>query len=167
MRRSIISAFRDLTPPRVAADTGIKFAAYLHSFFDRAAVIDALTEAEWVVLSKFGAYLRERARTSIRKGNRKGDPSTPGTPPRSHDVWLPNGGRAKHLLREMMFFGFDANRRTVVVGPAVINAPTGAPGLCEFGGSVTRPVTASRSISAMAPGSTSCASRARAMRTRS
>ena len=117
-RPSAFSAFRDSNVPHINPDAGIKFNVFLSSFFDRDAVIEELSELEWVVFSKFGAYLRQRAMTSIRKGNKKGDASAPGTPPRSHDVRAGKNGRAKHLLRAMLFFGYDLDAKTLVVGPA-------------------------------------------------
>ena len=138
-RTSISSAFDGLGAPTITPDAGLKFNAYLSTFFDRKSVIDALNKAELSVLSKFGAFLRQTAKTSIRKSNKRNDPSPAGSPPRSHDKRTPDGGRAKHLLREMMFFGYDSQTKSAVVGPATINKATGAPSYCEFGGKATRP----------------------------
>lgn len=41
------------------------------AFFDRPAVIRALTQTEWKVFSKFGAFVRQRARTSLRPARKK------------------------------------------------------------------------------------------------
>lgn len=51
-------------------------------FFDRARVMEAVDKATKKVLSRFGAYVRTRAKTSIRKG--RGRTSEPGRPPYSH-----------------------------------------------------------------------------------
>lgn len=134
----VMAPFQAGSLTRVGPDVGVKFSVALSGFFDRTAVQSKLTPAEAVVLSRFGAFVRQRAKTSIRKGNKKRTPSPPGMPPRSHDTTNIRG-RAKHLLRELMFFSYDANANSVVIGPAVINAPTGAPTLCEFGGRAIRP----------------------------
>ena len=73
-------------------------------FFDTKKVIDVVDRATRKVLSKFGAYVRTAAKSSIRK--RKAI-SAPGQPPSSH---------AGHLKR-LIYFGFDSDRRSVVIGP--------------------------------------------------
>jgi hypothetical protein len=96
-------------------------------FFDRAAVMNATTRAERQVLSRFGAFVRTRARTSIR--SRK-TTSRPGSPPSSH----------LGLLKQFIFFSYDPARRGVVIGPTRLNARTGgdAPPLLEYGGNAVR-----------------------------
>jgi hypothetical protein len=98
------------------------------SFFDRQQVIDATDAATHRVLSKFGAFVRRRAKSSIRKRKRA---SEPGKPPSSHTG----------LLRDMIFFSFDREANSVVIGPTLINSPTGAPEILEYGGEavVSRP----------------------------
>jgi hypothetical protein len=141
----ITGPFTGLTSIKpIGADAGVKFGVALSGFFDRNAVLSKLTPAEAVALSKFGAFVRQRAMTSIRKSGKKGKPSSPGSPPRSHDKITPGGGRAKHLLRTLMFFSYDASSNSVVIGPAVINRPTNAPALCEFGGKAIRPMRGRR-----------------------
>ncbi|MCZ2341691.1 MAG: hypothetical protein LC104_07830 [Bacteroidales bacterium] len=76
------------------------------------------------VLSKFGAYVRQRAKTSIRK--RKGI-SPPGSPPYSH----------VGLLKKFLFFAYDAERQSVVIGPTRIREASEAPKLLEHGGDTT------------------------------
>src|SRR5688500_3112527 len=90
-------------------------------FFDRPKVLKALDRANKRALSKAGAFVRQRAKTSMRK--RKGTAPS-GEPPYAH----------VGLLRKLMFFAYDAQRKSVVVGPARINTPTGVPGLLEHGG---------------------------------
>ncbi|MCL4743749.1 MAG: hypothetical protein KJZ54_16250, partial [Phycisphaerales bacterium] len=63
-------------------------------FFDRPKVRRAVDAARRKVLSKAGAFIRQTARTSIRK--RKGS-SKPGNPPHSH----------VGLLRRFILFGYD------------------------------------------------------------
>jgi hypothetical protein len=57
------------------------FRAAKQGFFDRALVQQKVAKAERRVLSRFGAFVRTRAKTSIRK--KKGT-SPPGSPPHSH-----------------------------------------------------------------------------------
>lgn len=96
-------------------------------FFDRKAVVDKVGQAGKRVLSRFGAFVRRRAQTSIRK--RKGI-STPGGPPHSH---------APHLLRKFLFFAYDQRRESVVIGPAKLNrvVSRNAPEALEYGGRST------------------------------
>lgn len=101
----------------------MKLNAFKAGFFDRKAVTNSVDKATRKVLSKFGAFVRTRARRSIRK--RKGV-SMPGGPPHSHT------GR----LRNFIFFAYDQFRRSVVIGPARLNAVasrTTLPAL-EYGG---------------------------------
>ena len=91
-------------------------------FFDRHAVTSAVDRATRRVLSRFGAFVRRTARSSIRK--RKGI-SRPGAPPSSHTG----------LLKRFIYFGYDAPRRTVVIGPVALAKSDGeAPSLLEHGG---------------------------------
>jgi len=50
-------------------------------FFDRQAVISKVDAATRRVLSRFGAFVRQRAKSSIRK---RRNPAPPGSPPSSH-----------------------------------------------------------------------------------
>jgi len=95
------------------------------SFFDRPAVMNAVDRAERGVLSKFGAFVRQRARSLIRRRKRISDP---GSPPSSHT----------DLLKKFIFFAFDASTRSVVIGPVRLNRGNGtAPRLLEEGGTST------------------------------
>ncbi len=78
-------------------------------FFDRKAVINATDAGNRRVLSKFGAFVRTRAKSSIRK--RKGV-SAPGRPPHSH----------VGLLKKLIYFAFDPARKSVVIGPTLANS---------------------------------------------
>jgi len=93
-------------------------------FFDRPKVRRAVDRAKRRALSRAGAFIRQRARTSIRK--RKGA-APPGKPPRSHEG----------SLRRRILFGFDRASDSVVVGPARLNRPGDAPNVLEFGGRTT------------------------------
>lgn len=89
-------------------------------FFDERAVRDALNKGTRRALSKFGAYVRTRAKSSIRK--RKGV-SKPGSPPSSHT------GK----LKKYIYFGYDQRARSVVIG-AVPFSNSRAQELLEHGG---------------------------------
>lgn len=104
----------------------LSFKAARGGFFDSEKVIKAVDRATRRVLSRFGAFVRTRARTSIRK--RKGT-SPPGGPPYGH------AGQ----LRKFLFFSYDVDRKSVVIGPARIGGtvdPAALPAL-EYGGQST------------------------------
>lgn len=93
-------------------------------FFDRDAVRDAVDKGTRRALSKFGAYVRTRSRSSIRKRKKISDP---GKPPSSHEG----------SLRKLILFAFDAANKSVVIGPVPF-AKGEAPALLEYGGTVNR-----------------------------
>lgn len=94
-------------------------------FFDSPKVMAAVDKATRTVLSRFGAYVRTAARSSIRKRKKS---SAPGTPPSSHTG----------ELKRFIFFGYDVHRRSVVIGPTRLNAKAGtAPEALEHGGNAT------------------------------
>jgi len=92
-------------------------------FFDRAEVIRRIDKGTRRVLSRFGAFVRRTARQSIRKRKRA---SKPGQPPSSHTG----------LLKQFIFFGYDARQRSVVIGPEKLKGPVSekAPSALEYGG---------------------------------
>ena len=92
-------------------------------FFDKKAVRDKVDTGTRRVLSKFGAFVRRTARSSIRKRKRI---SHPGEPPSSHIG----------LLKKFIFFGYDPGSRSVVIGPVRLsqNGRGEAPALLEHGG---------------------------------
>ncbi len=94
-------------------------------FFDRPAVIHRLNAAKRQVLSKAGAFVRTAARRSIRPRKKT---AKAGSPPSSHTG----------LLRRLIFFGYDGDRETVVIGPKLFRKkdPT-IPQLLEHGGTAT------------------------------
>ncbi len=96
------------------------------AFFDTKAVRSKTDKATRRVLSRFGAFVRRTARRSVRK---RKNASPPGRPPSSHTG----------LLKKFIFFGFDAIRRSVVIGPARLsqNGRGEAPSALEYGGIVT------------------------------
>ena len=94
-------------------------------FFDRKAVTGKVDRATRMVLSRFGAFVRRAARSSIRERRRV---SSPGQPPSSHTG----------LLKKFIFFGYEPARRNVVIGPAKLNQKIGdAPHALERGGTST------------------------------
>ena len=95
-------------------------------FFDTKAVRDKVDATTRRVLSRFGAFVRRTARSSIRKRKRI---SEPGSPPSSHTG----------LLKKFIFFGYDTQKRSVVIGPERLSqAGRGeAPHLLEYGGTGT------------------------------
>lgn len=110
---------------------GLKLSKAKSLFFDSKKVIKAVDRATRQVLSKFGAFVRRTAKTSIRKRRAI---SRPGQPPSSHTG----------LLRRFIFFSFDRLRRSVVIGPTRLNrknpyGPRRVPELLEHGGDVARP----------------------------
>lgn len=98
----------------------------LDSFFDRPKVIAAVDKAERGVLSKAGAFVRTRARSSMRRSKKSAEP---GQPPRSHAGDLKRG----------IVFAYDRPRRSVVIGPLAYNVDGGeVPRLLEKGGTIKR-----------------------------
>ncbi len=103
---------------------GVTFSAAKQGFFDREKVQRSVDASTRKALSKFGAFVRQRAKTSIR--NRKGT-SPAGQPPNSHTG----------LLRKFILFAFDASRKSVVIGPTLTQEGSLAPRLLEHGGETT------------------------------
>lgn len=107
-------------------DLGVADAKTL--FFDSHRVLASVDVATRQALSKTGAYVRTRARSSIRRRKKA---SPPGRPPSDH------GGALKRLL----LFAFDPAAFSTVVGPVKfgggVQAPR-APRALEAGGDVTR-----------------------------
>ena len=92
-----------------------------HMFFDRKPVIDAVDKATRRVLSRFGAFVRQTAKKSIRSRQKT---SEPGKPPSSHSG----------LLKRFIFFGYSPARRSVVIGPERLGGRGEAPPALEYGG---------------------------------
>lgn len=122
-------------------------------FFDR--IGTALDRATKNVLSRFGAYVRRTARTSIKPARRvalgslsseqrksfrirtaiakrKGQ-TLPRLPYAVSAPGQPPRSRTG-LLRKFIFFSFDPIKNSVVVGPVLLATPTGAPEHLEHGG---------------------------------
>jgi hypothetical protein len=95
-------------------------------FFDTKTVRAKTDKATRRVLSRFGAFVRQTAKRSIRKRKKA---SEPGKPPSSHIG----------LLKKFIYFGFDVVRRSVVIGPVRLSQKGrgAAPPALEYGGIVT------------------------------
>ena len=91
------------------------------TFFDKPGVMTRLQKAEREALTRLGAFVRQRAKTSIRK--RKGT-SKPGLPPFSHTG----------TLRRGILFSYDSAANSVVIGPVLLGSMDGAPEALEHGG---------------------------------
>lgn len=128
-------------------------------FFDRQAVTRAVSRSERRVLSRFGAYVRTGARSSIRPARRKKLSELTPEEQRRHRLrtrMARREGRPQPklplahsrpgepprsitgLLRRFLYFAFDPSRRSVVIGPARINSGSGAPQTLEHGGFANR-----------------------------
>lgn len=94
-------------------------------FFTSKAVTSRVDAATRRVLSRFGAFVRRTAKSSIRKRKKA---SEPGQPPSSHTG----------LLKKFIWFGYEPNEHSVVIGPARLTSKTGeAPEALEHGGTAT------------------------------
>jgi hypothetical protein len=100
-------------------DVGLRLAK--STFFDRTKVRSAVDRETLRVLSRFGAFVRTRARSSIRQRKRI---SQPGQPPSSH----------VGTLKRLIFFSYEPTKRSVVIGPTPIAGGGQAPSLLEHGG---------------------------------
>lgn len=111
-------------------------------FFDRGMVIQKIGRENARRLSRVGAFVRQRAKTSIlrrapkaRHGKRRH--ARPGSPPLIHS------GSSFATLRNILFY-LDRDRESVIIGPRAVpslklkNASMDyVPGLLELGGTAT------------------------------
>lgn len=102
----------------------LDFAVIRQTFFDAPAVLKATDRKRRAGLSKMGAFVRRRAKSSIRKRKKV---SLPGQPPSSH----------VGTLKNLIFFSYDARTDSVVVGPVPFG-PGVAPKALEYGGPSVR-----------------------------
>jgi hypothetical protein len=115
------------------------------NFFDKEIVIEAVGAATAKVLSKFGSLVRKRAQKSLHV-NKNSAPA--GSPPFIHTtrkktrVSQRTGQvrtRSISLLREYIWFSYDKQTNSVVIGPVRLDStvtPDALPAL-EYGGSST------------------------------
>lgn len=129
-------------------------------FFDREQVLKQLNRSEKSRLSKAGAFVRRRARSSIRPARRKRVAELDDAerlayfsaverakaagrkPPKIWYFAHSKPGEPPRsifgLLREHLYFVYDPATRSVVVGPAKLNGSTGSvPAVLEHGGNTT------------------------------
>lgn len=95
------------------------------AFFDRQAVLDRIGPARARALSKAGAFIQRRAKSSMRA---RQQPSPPGTPPSVH----------RGTLRRLLFFSYDDRTQSVVVGPTPLAFVGVVPAALEYGGETRR-----------------------------
>lgn len=103
-------------------------------FFDRQKVLDAVGKENARKLSKAGAFIRQRAKTSLRRRKR---PAAAGEPPSVHS-------RSSRTTLRNILFGLNPDWESVVIGPVGIGAKrlrgssaATVPELMEFGGMAT------------------------------
>ena len=96
-------------------------------FFDGGIIVTAAERANRQALMRAGAFIRRRARSSIRKRKKV---SEPGRPPSSHT------GRLKGLI----LFAYDRMAETVVIGPMATGGSDQAGETLEHGKTITRRV---------------------------
>lgn len=104
---------------------GLSVESFKGNFFDAEAVLKKMDRATARVMSRFGAFVRRRAQTSIRYRLK---PAPPGQPPSAHKtVMRPKTNRRTGVtrmqpsspLRDLIFFAYSAESQTVIVGPAI------------------------------------------------
>lgn len=89
-------------------------------FFDRQKVHKLAEKKSRQAQAKFGAFVRRRAKSSIRKSKKT---SAPGQPPKSH----------VGTLKNLIFFSFDPKTESTVIGPVKFGLGL-APKALEYGG---------------------------------
>jgi hypothetical protein len=79
-------------------------------FFNDKSLTGQVDKAKLKAFSKFGAFVRQTARKSIKRA-RRGQQSIPGNPPLSRTG----------TLRRLIFFTFDRKTDSVIIGPALLS----------------------------------------------
>ena len=116
-------------------------------FFTPEEIERQVDKTKFRALSKFGAFVRTTARSSLKypgkKARARGDVSSPGNPPFVHRQSQGGGSPLKNLL----LFAYDPSTESVVVGPKFFEthgesrpANGTVPGTLEHGGGVVRTV---------------------------
>lgn len=114
------------------------------AFFNPNAILKGMDRAAARGLSKFGAFVRQSAKTSIRY---RKDPSAPGQPPSAHRTVTrtktnrktgATKAQASSPLRDLIFFYYDRDKKSVIIGPVIFPSARrkGTPERLEKGGSV-------------------------------
>jgi hypothetical protein len=115
------------------------FAKMKSLFFDAKEIVEKLDPETRKALSRFGAFVRRRAKSSLRYGT---GTSSAGQPPIVHRTQTRSKVNKKGVvkvqvvspLRELLFFKYDPASRSVVIGPELGGSKTGAPQALEEGG---------------------------------
>lgn len=115
----------------------LDFARVTGAFFDSAKVKASLDAGTRKALSKCGAFVRTKSKTSLRYRKKA---SAPGQPPSVHRAGSftrenkkTGVRRATSPLKELIYFAWDSRTKSVTVGPIPF-ARTGTPARLEHGG---------------------------------
>lgn len=112
------------------------FGAIKKTWFTGDAVMRKVKAGRKRGLSRIGAFVRQRMRTSIKRRKKS---APPGKPPHAHQGAI-----------KLIFFGYDERTESVVVGPIRVTSPKtqsiGVPPLLEKGGDVVRSVALPRAL---------------------
>lgn len=109
---------------------------FARAFFDSEGVMRRLSAGERRLFVRYGGAVRTIARRSMRPGGKKGVSAKPGEPPRTHEG----------SLRRLLFFAYEPESHSVVVGPAKFKSKAGGAGgktvpeILEYGGTAVRQV---------------------------
>lgn len=122
------------------------FAKLKEAFFDSPAVMAKVEKGKRRVLSSFGGYVRRVAKNSIKYRKATAPPGSPPSAHRSEGFTRTKKNRktgaethqASSPLKELIFYAYDSNTGTVVVGPVPFRGEAKAPALLEKGGQTTR-----------------------------
>lgn len=87
------------------------------TFLDRRPVMSALEQKYRTVMARLGGFARTTMQRMMRH---KLGPSKPGKPPNAHRDHGGNDG----TLRRLIEFGYDVDKKELVVGPHRIDSPT-------------------------------------------
>ncbi len=123
----------------------LDFKAAKEGFFDRQLVLDAVDKPTREILNEFGRLVRKDAQKSLVYDD---GPSPAGQPPHAHRsrtrtrISKKTGKertRSVSFLREFLFYSFDKERRSVVIGPVKLSSTvdSGALPALEYGGKST------------------------------
>lgn len=135
------------------------FKALQGGFFDAKKILDDVEKAEAKAMSKFGAFTRQRMKTSIKYRDKV---AAAGQPPSAHrsrgfskaKVNKKTGVVSRQQqspLRELIFFALDPATKSVVIGPVAFGQNVA--GIVERGGTgmVTDPRTGLRKSAHFSP----------------
>lgn len=105
------------------------FASVRDAFFDAPKIKQMMDQKSRQALSKMGAFIRRRARSSIRRNQKV---SEPGRPPHAHTS---AGGTGFAAGIKFIVFAYDARAKSAIIGPIAFNQGKGeCPELLEHGG---------------------------------